>query len=152
MIILDEPTTALDVITQSFIFNLLKEINVSLGISMLLMTHDISVVAKFADYIGVMYGGRLMEYGSVKDVFKFRRHPYTRGLIRATPSIIADVNSVRPIEGVPPNLLDMPSGCVFHPRCEYCQNKCKDKEPDTITLEDGSSGKCYFYGEELKYE
>lgn len=153
MIILDEPTTALDVITQSYIFNLLKEINETMGISMLLMTHDISVVAKFADYIGVMYGGRLMEYGSVKDVFKYRRHPYTRGLIRATPSIIADTNSVRPIEGTPPNLLDMPSGCVFHPRCEYCQNKCKEVEPETKTLENSEcSGKCYFYGKEWDHE
>ena len=152
MIILDEPTTALDVITQSFIFNLLKEINQTMGISMLLMTHDISVVAKFADYIGVMYGGRLMEYGSVRDVFKYRRHPYTRGLIRATPSIIADTNSVRPIEGVPPNLLDMPSGCVFHPRCEFCQDKCKVDEPETINLDNGCSGKCYFYGKEWDHE
>lgn len=149
LIILDEPTTALDVITQSYIFNLLKEINTTMGISMLLMTHDISVVAKFADYIGVMYGGRLMEYGSVKDVFKYRYHPYTRGLIRATPSIIADTKDVRPIEGLPPNLLNMPSGCVFHPRCEHCIDKCKEAEPETIlNKEKGCSGKCYFYGKE----
>jgi len=150
MIILDEPTTALDVITQSYIFTLLKEINESLGISMLLMTHDISVVAKFADYIGVMYGGRLMEYGPVKDVFKNRLHPYTKGLIKATPSIIGNVDDVAPIKGNPPNLLDLPKGCVFSPRCPFAKPECFEKEPDTIKLDVNCYGKCYFFGKELK--
>lgn len=150
LIILDEPTTALDVITQNYIFNLLKEINTTMGISMLLMTHDISVVASFADYIAVMYGGRIMEYGTVKDVFKNKRHPYTEGLINATPSIIGDMKDVKPIEGNPPNMLALPSGCVFHNRCKYCQQKCVDEEPTDVCLEDGSVGKCYFYAEERK--
>lgn len=150
VIILDEPTTALDVITQSYIFNLLKEINETMGISMLLMTHDISVVASFADYIAVMYGGRIMEYGTVKDVFKYKRHPYTKGLINATPSIIGEMDEVRPIEGNPPNMLDLPSGCVFHNRCEFCEKRCEEVEPEVTTLEDGSFGKCYLYAKEIK--
>ena len=148
LIILDEPTTALDVITQSYIFNLLKEINETMGISMLLMTHDISVVASFADYIAVMYGGRIMEYGTVKDVFKYKRHPYTKGLINATPSIIGEMDEVKPIEGNPPNMLDLPSGCVFHNRCKFCEQRCKEVEPETVTLDDGSFGKCYLYAKE----
>lgn len=150
VIILDEPTTALDVITQSYIFNLLKEINETMGISMLLMTHDISVVASFADYIAVMYGGRIMEYGTVKDVFKYKRHPYTKGLINATPSIIGEMDEVKPIEGNPPNMLDLPSGCVFHNRCEFCEKRCEEVEPEVTTLEDGSFGKCYLYAKEIK--
>ncbi len=147
LIILDEPTTALDVITQSYIFNLLKDINRDLGITMLLMTHDISVVAKFADYIGVMYGGRLMEYGDVKSVFKWRNHPYTEGLIGATPSIIGDVDLVKPIEGNPPDLMNLPSGCIFSPRCPYCKDICKTAEPDMVEIDGGLKGKCYFYKE-----
>lgn len=147
LIILDEPTTALDVITQSYIFNLLKDINRKLGISMLLMTHDISVVAKFADYIGVMYGGRLMEYGTVLEVFKNKRHPYTEGLIKATPSIIGDIDEMKPIEGTPPNLLDLPTGCIFNPRCPKCQKICTEKEPETIFISNDKYGKCYFYKE-----
>ena len=148
VIILDEPTTALDVITQSYIFNLLKEINETMGISMLLMTHDISVVASFADYIAVMYGGRIMEYGTVENVFKYKRHPYTRGLINATPSIIGDMDDVKPIEGNPPNMLDLPSGCVFHNRCEFCQERCKEVEPEVVDFGDGGYGKCHLYAKE----
>ena len=148
VIILDEPTTALDVITQSYIFNLLKEINETMGISMLLMTHDISVVASFADYIAVMYGGRIMEYGTVQDVFKNKHHPYTKGLINATPSIIGDMADVKPIEGNPPNMLDLPSGCVFHNRCELCEKRCQEVEPEVTTFEDGSFIKCHLFAKE----
>lgn len=147
LIILDEPTTALDVITQSYIFRLLKEINREKGISMLLMTHDISVVAKFADYVGVMYGGRLMEYGSVQRIFGLRSHPYTAGLIGATPSIIGDIKNMKPIEGSPPDLLNLPSGCVFAPRCQRCREECLSAEPPDESA-DGIRWKCYFYGED----
>lgn len=143
LIILDEPTTALDVITQSYIFNLLKQINREMGISMLIMTHDISVVAKFADYVSVMYGGRLMEYGTVRHVFKRRSHPYTAGLIGATPSIIQDISGIRPIEGKPPDIRNLPKGCVFWPRCEKCFDLCKTEDPETVCFADGSKCKCH---------
>ena len=147
LIILDEPTTALDVITQNYIFTLLKQINRERGISMLLMTHDISVVAKFADYVGVMYGGRLMEYGDVRTVFHRREHPYTAGLIGATPSIIGDISEMKPIEGSPPDLLDLPKGCIFAPRCPKCRDICLTAEPPMREFADGSKGKCYFFRE-----
>lgn len=147
VIILDEPTTALDVITQYFIFTLLKKINREMGISMLLMTHDISVVAKFADYVAVMYGGRIMEYGDVHYIFKNRFHPYTKGLIGATPSILGSTKDIESIPGNPPNLLDLPTGCIFHTRCKYCKEICKEKEPESLAIEDMSRGKCHFYKE-----
>ena len=147
LIILDEPTTALDVITQNYIFNLLKKINRERGISMLIMTHDISVVAKFADYVGVMYGGRLMEFGTVHDVFKKRVHPYTEGLIGATPSLIGDINSIKPIEGNPPDLLNLPSGCVFHTRCPKRKAVCLNVEPKTMYIGDCGLCKCHLIKE-----
>lgn len=147
LVILDEPTTALDVITQNYIFNLLKKINEEKGISMLLMTHDISVVAKFADYIGVMYGGRLMEYGRVEDVFLHRCHPYSEGLIRATPSIIGDIADMKPIDGNPPDLLNLPKGCVFSPRCPYCKEICKEQEPQFRHSFANTLCKCHFVEE-----
>ena len=150
VIVLDEPTTALDVITQSCIFQLLKQINRELGVTMLLMTHDISVVAKFADYVGVMYGGRLMEYGTVRDIFHKRRHPYAEGLINATPSLVGDMDKLSPIDGQPPDLLNLPSGCVFAPRCPYAKDICLTAEPPVTVLEDGSTGRCYFFGEDKK--
>ena len=145
LIILDEPTTALDVITQDYIFKILKQINRDYGISMLLMTHDIGVVAKFADYVGVMYAGRLMEYGTVRDIFKNGKHPYTTGLIGATPSLIADLNSMKPIEGLPPDLRDLPNGCVFNPRCpKYIKGLCDAAEPENYQV-DNTLVKCILY-------
>lgn len=146
LIILDEPTTALDVITQDYIFGILKKINREKGISMLLMTHDIGVVAKFADYVGVMYAGRLMEYGDVRSVFHKKRHPYTDGLIRATPSLIADLNTLEPIEGSPPDLRQLPQGCVFGPRCPRCCDICLTGEPPAFECDTGSV-KCWLYKE-----
>lgn len=147
LIILDEPTTALDVITQDFIFRLLKKINLEKGISMLLLTHDISVVAKYADYMGVMYCGSLMEYSSVEDVFKKMLHPYTAGLMAATPSLYKNIEEMSPIEGSPPNLLDVPSGCSFHPRCKSCMEICISTEPQMYKNAEGHLVKCHLYSE-----
>lgn len=134
LIILDEPTTALDVITQDYIFKILKKINVEKGISMLLLTHDVGIVAKFADYVAVMYSGKLMEYGPIEEVFVDKLHPYTDGLISATPSLIADRNTLESIPGHTPDLNNLPSGCVFHPRCKYCKEICKEKAPTRVEL------------------
>lgn len=129
IIILDEPTTALDVITQDNIFRVLKKINKEMGITMILLTHDMGVVAKFADFVGVMYAGKLVEYGTALDVFKNRLHPYTFGLIGATPSILADHKALKPIEGNPPDIMNLPKGCPFHPRCDRCLECCHSQVP-----------------------
>jgi len=150
LILLDEPTTALDVITQSYIFELLKKINDELGISMLLLTHDISIVARYADYVAVMYGGKIVEYGDVYKVFSCNYHPYTSGLINATPSLIKSLDNLKPIEGTPPNLLDMPKGCAYHPRCSRCMEICKEIMPDMHTTADGEQVMCHLFDEEDK--
>ena len=149
LILLDEPTTALDVITQKYIFELLKKINVELGISMLLLTHDISIVARYADYVGVMYGGKVVEYGDVYQVFSCDYHPYTRGLINATPSLIKPLDQLRPIEGTPPNLLDMPTGCAYHPRCPYCTDRCREEKPRMHVTETNEKVLCHLFAGEV---
>ena len=135
LIILDEPTTALDVITQDHIFKILKRINEERNISMLLLTHDMGVVAKFADYVAVMYAGKIVEKGPVYDVFKNSKHPYTKGLINATPSLVADFDIMHPIEGTPPDLRKEIKGCAFCPRCKYKMDICSEEEPEIKTID-----------------
>lgn len=147
LIILDEPTTALDVITQYYIFEILSEINKTKGITMILLTHDIGIVARAADYVAVMYAGRLMEYGSVYEVFDLHLHPYAKGLINATPSIVADINKIKAIGGEAPNLLNLPDGCAFSPRCGECMEKCKASEPDMYSVSEGHIVRCFKYEE-----
>lgn len=145
-IILDEPTTALDVITQDYIFRLLKRINTERNITMLLMTHDLNVVAKFSDYVGVMYAGEIVEFGKTSDAFKEKNHPYTEGLINATPSLYGDTSSLCSIPGNPPNLRELPDGCAFSPRCKYCQEICLTKHP-SIQYKGFSYIKCHLLKE-----
>jgi len=146
LIILDEPTTALDVITQEYIFSILKKINREMGISMLLLTHDMGIVAKYSDYLGVMYAGKLMEYGTTIDVFEKRHHPYTNQLISATPSLHLPVSEIKPIEGNPPDMLHLPSGCPFAPRCKSVMDKCSSNMPETHEIFEGHYAKCHIYG------
>ena len=148
VIILDEPTTALDVITQNYIFTLLKQINWENGTTMMLLTHDIAVVAEYADYMGIMYGGRLMEYGKVADVFKHCFNPYTRGLIRSTPSLAKDNAQVKPIGGVPVDITNLPAGCPFAERCEDCMAVCARQMPRDVEAAEGHIVKCHKYAAE----
>jgi len=145
LIILDEPTTALDVITQEYVFSLLKKINREMNISMLLLTHDMGIVAKYSDYLGVMYAGRLMEYGTTEDVFEKRYNPYTSQLISATPSLHLPVKSIRSIEGKPPDMLNLPEGCPFAPRCLKAMDICSKTEPKTCGIEGLHIAKCHLY-------
>ena len=150
VIILDEPTTALDVITQSYIFSLLKQINEENGTTMLLLTHDIAIVAEYADYMGIMYGGRLMEFGKVSEVFKHTYNPYTKGLINSTPSLIRDNSQIKPIPGTPVDITNLPVGCGFAERCSECMAICKEKVSDDILIGEDHFVKCHLYskGEE----
>ncbi|HMM00129.1 MAG TPA: ABC transporter ATP-binding protein [Bacilli bacterium] len=149
-IILDEPTTALDVITQDYIFKILQRINREQGITMLLLTHDVGIVAKFADYVGVMYGGQLMEFGTTTDIFKQRLHPYTDGLISSTPSIIADVNKLESIPGNPVDIRNLPPGCVFAPRCHKCFHRCEIERPHRHYFPNGHQVLCHLYSDKTK--
>lgn len=145
LVILDEPTTALDVITQKYIFNQLIEINQKLNTTFLLLTHDIGIVAKAADHVVVMYAGSIMEYADVYTLFGEKLHPYTRGLINSTPSLIRDAGEIEPIPGAPPDIRRLPEGCPFHPRCEYCTERCKTQKPKLIRRAENHWIACHLY-------
>lgn len=146
LVILDEPTTALDVITQDYIFEILTKVHRELGITMLLLTHDIAVVAKVADRVGVMYGGHVVETGDVFDIFKRPKHPYTKQLLESTPSLVDTLRERVPIVGSPPNLLQPPPGCSFHPRCGFAVPACSQVKPEHTQLDNGQSVACHLYG------
>jgi peptide/nickel transport system ATP-binding protein len=144
LLILDEPTTALDVITQNYIFDILIQIHKKLNITMLLLTHDIGIVAKVADRIGVMYGGNIVEVGDVHTIFKKPSHPYTANLINAAPSLIDDFKNKKAIIGSPPDLFNVPLGCVFRERCEIAKEKCDKEKPCYKKIKDGHITACHF--------
>lgn len=151
ILILDEPTTALDVITQWYILDILKKIHEEMGITMIFLTHDVSIIGSIVDRIAVMYSAQLVEYGMVSDVFKKPTHPYTYGLLRAIPSLKDDISKRRAIEGYPPNLLELPDLCRFAPRCFlYKQSMCKGcKEKTDILYDTGNEqlSRCYMHKE-----
>ena len=130
VIILDEPTTGMDVITQDYIFSILDDIHAETNISMLLLTHDIGVVAKVADIISVMYAGKIVEKGEIYKVFASPAHPYTDALIKTSPSLLDTSSDKEPIKGSPPDLIMLPAGCAFHPRCPYAKEKCRHEVPE----------------------
>ena len=148
VVILDEPTTALDVITQKHIFNLLKKINAEMQTTMLLLTHDIAIVAEYSDYMGVMYGGRIMEFGPVGEVFSKKVHPYTKGLIYATPSLLIPNEQIASIPGVPPDMTIVQTGCPFAPRCPQAMDKCFKEVPSDVQIGPGHYAKCFLSGKE----
>lgn len=125
----DEPTTALDVIVQEKILQELDAIRRSLGMSMIYISHDVAVIAEVSDRVAVMYAGRIVEVGKAAEVFKRPRHPYTAGLMASFPSIRGARQELVTIPGEPPNFLDLPSGCAFHPRCPYATDECRAESP-----------------------
>jgi peptide/nickel transport system ATP-binding protein len=129
LLIADEPTTALDVTVQAQILEVLQRLRARLGIGLILITHDLGVVAGMADTVAVMYAGRVVERGGVDAVFEASRHPYTRGLLAALPKLDAGDQPLVGIEGRPPSLSDRPPGCAFHPRCPLAQDRCRVEEP-----------------------
>ena len=129
VIIADEPTTALDVIVQDQILQELKKIQSELGMSIIYISHDIAVIAEVTDTIGVMYAGKLVEIGPTDEVFARPRHPYAFLLLSSTPSVTGPRRKLAPLEGEPPNLLDPPAGCRFHPRCPWATDRCRTDEP-----------------------
>ncbi|MED4129609.1 ABC transporter ATP-binding protein [Shouchella miscanthi] len=151
VLVLDEPTTALDVITQDYIFSILERINKDMGITMLLLSHDISIVARAADYMGVMYAGEIVEFGEIYSMFDRPKHPYTKMLIKAVPSLIHDLNEIKPIPGTSPNLLKRPSGCAFHPRCPFAMDSCTSQVPEFRSVH-GQQVACHLYDQELNHE
>ena len=145
LLILDEPTTALDVLTQKSIIDLLKEIKLKTGLTMIFITHDIALIADLADRVAVMYAGKLFELADVYTIFRKPANPYTSALMKSIPSIIGRVEDMKPIPGSPPDLVNPPSGCRFHPRCPYATDKCRVEEPPIVELEPNHYTACWLY-------
>ena len=134
LIIADEPTTALDVSIQAQIITLLKKLCKDHGTAVILITHDMGVIAETADRVAVMYAGRLVEIGEVRQVVKNAAHPYAKGLMNAIPSLTKRVDTLVQIDGTMPGLKDIPQGCAFNPRCPECKDICKEKRPELIDI------------------
>jgi peptide/nickel transport system ATP-binding protein len=145
VIIGDEPTTALDVMVQAQVLQLLEELREELGLSLILITHDLSVIAETCDRVLVMYAGRVAEEGPVREIFARPRHPYTQMLLGAFPNIHADRRTLGTIPGSPPDLRDPPSGCRFHPRCPLVMDVCRTERPPEATVGDGVRVACHLY-------
>ena len=130
LILADEPTTALDVTIQAQILELMKDLSRRLGIAMVLITHNLGVVARYADQVNVMYAGKLVEQGRARDIYARPRHPYTMGLLRSVPRLDEPRQAkLQPIDGQPPDLMRLPPGCAFAPRCRYVIPRCQDEVP-----------------------
>jgi peptide/nickel transport system ATP-binding protein len=143
LVIADEPTTALDVSVQAQIVALLKRLCRERGVAVMLVTHDMGVIAEAADRVAVMYAGRLAELGPVRDVITSAHHPYTAGLMASTPLASQGQKRLRQIPGAMPRLGSLPDGCAFHPRCDYAQDKCRRDPGPTIEACDGRAA-CWF--------
>ena len=144
LLIADEPTTALDVTIKTEILDLLVSLTHELDASIILITHDLGMVASYADRIGVMYGGQFVETGTSEQIFYQATHPYTRGLLKAVPRLdLPQDQTLATIPGAPPNLLSMPAGCAFGPRCEHCMQICKTQMPPLTELAPGHTLRCW---------
>jgi peptide/nickel transport system ATP-binding protein len=143
ILIADEPTTALDVLVQAQIINLLKKVRKEKGIIIVLITHDLAIVSELADKIAIMYAGRIVEFGSSADIYRNPKHPYTQSLIGAIPQLRANEKKIRFIKGSPPSLIDPPMGCRFFARCPQAMDACKNDPPE-IKTETGYV-RCWLY-------
>ena len=146
LLIADEPTTALDVTTQAQILDLVRELQVEMGLAVVIVSHDLGVVAGAADRVLVMYAGRVVEEGRAEQIFRRAGHPYTRGLLAAVPTT-AGRGELLAIPGAPPDPAQLPSGCAFHPRCPLAQERCQHGLPEMRILEGGHRAACLFADE-----
>jgi len=146
IIIADEPGTALDVIVQAQVLKLLRNLKEKLNLGLIIITHDLSIISETCDKFAVMYAGRIVELGDVVTVFREPLHPYTQGLILAFPNIKEQRRKMESIPGSPPNLLDPPKGCRFHPRCKYAIEKCRKNIPDFNEVSKGHFVSCHLVG------
>ncbi len=151
LLIADEPTTALDVTVQAQIMQLLKKVREDFGTSLILITHDLAVVAGSCENTLVMYGGRIMEYAKTRDLFARPSHPYTRGLLSAVPRLDTKDDELQTIAGSPPNMMTLPAGCPFAERCDYVMDICRSKMPPLRnSAVSGQKRACHLPVEELK--
>ena len=152
LIIADEPTTALDVTIQAQILDLLREIKDKINGSIMLITHDLGVVAEMADYVVVLYAGKIIEMGTAEDIFDRPMHPYTIGLQKSKPTVDSDVEELYCIPGFVPNPVDMPNYCYFRDRCDRCKRECAGEYPSLVKVSPTHSVSCYLYKEGVENE
>ena len=145
LLLADEPTTALDVTIQAQVLELMKGLRQKYNMAMLMITHDFGIVAEVCDEVSVMYAGRIVEHGTLVDVFDNKRHPYTEGLFNSLPDIQNRKSELKPIKGQMPDPTNLPSGCPFHPRCDYSRAECSQKEPPKIQINDTHYVRCWLY-------
>ncbi|MFP4201167.1 MAG: ABC transporter ATP-binding protein [Bacillota bacterium] len=149
LLIADEPTTALDVTIQAQILELMKRLKEEMGMAIMLITHDLGVIAEMAERVVVMYAGKIVEEGDVFDVFGDPMHPYTEGLLNSIPRMDAPTGQrLHVIEGVVPNPLAMPQGCYFNPRCPYAMDVCLQEQPDLMQVEDDRKVACWLHSKD----
>jgi len=149
LVIADEPTTALDVTVQAQVMDLLAELQREYHMGLILITHDLGVVADVADKIAVMYAGRIVEHAPVHEIYRSPAHPYTQGLLRSIPRVDQKGQELYAIQGLPPNLTRIPSGCAFNPRCPMAQDVCRTDVPPLHTVGAGRGSACHFWKETL---
>jgi peptide/nickel transport system ATP-binding protein len=147
LLIADEPTTALDVTIQAQVLKLINELKEKSRMAMLMITHDLGIVAEVCDTVGIMYAGRIVECGTLADIFENLRHPYTRGLFDSLPDIENRRAELKPIPGLIPDPVNLPPGCAFHPRCSYAKPECSRDLPQMRWLSDTHYVSCHLYNE-----
>jgi peptide/nickel transport system ATP-binding protein len=144
LLIADEPTTALDVTIQAQVLEMIRSLKTKLNTSMLLITHDLGVVAQNCDYVAIIYAGEIVEYGSLRDVFKNPKHPYTQGLLGSIPSLVRNVKRLKSIKGLMPDPVNLPKGCKFHTRCNYAGDSCAAAKPDLTDIGEEHKVRCIY--------
>jgi len=142
LLIADEPTTALDVTIQAQVLEMMNELKLEYNTSMLLITHDLGIVAETCDEVAIMYAGQIVEHGSLAHIFRNAKHPYTIGLFGSLPSLDKDVDRLSPIQGLMPDPANLPKGCKFHERCTHVCDECMEVEPESIEIEPGHLVRC----------
>ena len=152
LLIADEPTTALDVTIQAQILDLINSLREKLNMSVLLITHDLGVVAETADKVVVMYCGRVVEKGTVEDIFTDPKHPYTRGLLDSIPRMDKDVKPLYMIKGIVPDPTNLPKGCPFADRCDRCMDKCREAMPKLVETGEGRAVRCFLENDDVEEE
>jgi len=146
LIIADEPTTALDVTIQAQILELMKDLTRELGVALIIITHNLGVVARYADRVNVMYAGRIIESGTAEDIYHHPRHPYTLALLRSVPRMDQPRQAkLDPVQGQPPDLTKLDDGCAFRPRCNFASDKCKSSSPKLEAVSDGHTTACWHH-------
>jgi oligopeptide/dipeptide ABC transporter ATP-binding protein len=144
LIIADEPTTALDVTVQAQLLELLKNLTRDFSMALIIITHNLGVVARYANRVNVMYAGKIVEKGTAHDIYEDPRHPYTIGLMASVPQLDQDVKKkLVPIRGQPPNLANVPAGCAFHPRCDYSNERCRQEKPQLAPVGENHERACW---------